>query len=45
MSDYSHAAEFYDLLHPAEKDYAAEAGVLAGLIREANPRGASSLTP
>jgi SAM-dependent methyltransferase len=37
MGDYSQAAEFYDLLHSAEKDYAAEAGVLAGLIREANP--------
>ncbi len=37
MSDYSQAAEFYDLLHSAEKDYATEAGILAGLIREANP--------
>ncbi len=38
MGDYSKAAEFYDLLHAAEKDYAREAGVLAALIRETSPK-------
>lgn len=36
MGDYSQSAEFYDLLHSAQKDYAAEASVVAGLIREVN---------
>ena len=36
-TDYSEAAEFYDLAHAGDKDYAAEASVLAGLIREHNP--------
>jgi len=31
-TDYSEAAEFYDLLHAGDKDYAAEASVLAALI-------------
>jgi SAM-dependent methyltransferase len=39
VGDYAQAAEFYDLLHSAEKDYAAEARVLAALIRDARPAG------
>ena len=37
-TDYSEAAEFYDLAHAGDKDYAAEALVLAALIREHNPQ-------
>lgn len=37
MGDYSQAAEFYDLLYSADKDYAAEATVVAQLIRETAP--------
>jgi SAM-dependent methyltransferase len=36
-TDYSSAAEFYDLLYSGRKDYAAEAPVIAGLIRERAP--------
>jgi SAM-dependent methyltransferase len=39
VGDYAQAAEFYDLLHSAEKDYAAEAGVVAALIRDARTAG------
>lgn len=34
MGDYATAAEFYDLLYAEQKDYPAEAGLLASLIRE-----------
>ncbi|MEP7002091.1 MAG: class I SAM-dependent methyltransferase [bacterium] len=37
MGDYSQAAEFYDLLYAASKDYAAESAVLGQLIRAAAP--------
>jgi hypothetical protein len=33
VGDYSQAAEFYDLLYAAEKDYAAESNFVASLIR------------
>jgi SAM-dependent methyltransferase len=36
-TDYSSAAEFYDLLYSGRKDYSAEAPVIAGLIRESAP--------
>jgi len=42
MSDYSQAAEFYDLLYQGEKDHAAEAKLLGKLIRELN-RAATTL--
>lgn len=42
MGSYSRGAEFYDLLYEQEKDYEAEAGFVAGLIREARP-GARTL--
>ena len=41
--DYAKAAEFYDLLYTGQKDYAAEADLLAGLIREAHPGARSML--
>jgi SAM-dependent methyltransferase len=41
-TDYTQSAEYYDLWHAGDKDYAAEAAVLADLIRERNP-GASRL--
>ncbi len=37
MGHYSHSAEFYDLLYAAQKDYPAEAAVLAQVIRERLP--------
>ena len=37
MGHYANAAEHYDLLYAGIKDYEAEAGLLAGLIREALP--------
>lgn len=43
MSHYSTAAEFYDLLYRAEKDYAAEAEVLSTVIRRHNPRARTVL--
>lgn len=43
MGDYANAAELYDLLYAGQKDYAAEADLLATLIREANPRAKSIL--
>ncbi len=43
MGDYSQAAEFYDVLYRGDKDYAAEADLLAGLIHESNPGAASLL--
>lgn len=43
MAHYSDAAEFYDLLYEGEKDYAAEANLLASLIRERAPRAESLL--
>lgn len=42
MGDYAKAAEFYDILYGGQKDYAAEAELLAAIIREAHP-GARSL--
>lgn len=36
MGDYSKAAEFYDLLYTADKDYDREAELVAGLIRDRN---------
>lgn len=42
MGSYRHAAEFYDVLYAREKDYAAEATLLAILIRDANA-GARSI--
>ncbi len=43
MGTYGNAAEFYDLLYAAQKDYAAEARALAQLIREENPHVRSLL--
>jgi SAM-dependent methyltransferase len=43
MGDYSHAAEFYDLLYQGEKDYAAEADLLSALIRALHPAASSLL--
>lgn len=37
MASYGQAAEFYDLLYAREKDYAAEAGLLASMIRDVHP--------
>ena len=37
MSDYATAAEFYDLLYRGEKDYAAEAEVIAGILHGVDP--------
>ena len=37
MGSYSGAAKWYDLLYSAEKDYEAEAAVLATLLREVRP--------
>lgn len=42
MGSYEQAAKFYDLLYEQEKDYDAEAGFVAGLIREIHP-GASTV--
>jgi predicted TPR repeat methyltransferase len=42
-SNYSEAAEFYDILYQGEKDYAAEAGLLSALIRELHPVAATLL--
>lgn len=43
MAHYSEAAEFYDILYQGEKDYAAEADLLARLIRERAPAAATVL--
>lgn len=43
MAHYSEAAEFYDLLYQGEKDYPAEAVLLAQLIRERAPAAATLL--
>ena len=43
MGSYERAAEFYDLLYDQEKDYAAEAAFIAGLIRESHPGAATVL--
>jgi SAM-dependent methyltransferase len=43
MGDYSSAAEFYDLLYAAEKDYPAEARLLRALIDAVHPRARSIL--
>lgn len=43
MAHYSEAAEFYDLLYQGEKDYAAEADLLAQLIRVHAPTAATLL--
>ena len=43
MGHYARAAEYYDLLYRGQKDYPAEAALLAALIREANPRARSIL--
>lgn len=43
MAHDSEAAAFYDLLYQGEKDHAAEAGVLARLIRERVPNAATVL--
>lgn len=37
MGQYSHAAEVYDLLYSATKDYSSESAVVAGLIRAVAP--------
>src|SRR5688500_2836843 len=37
VSHYQEAAEFYDLLYAGEKDYQAEAQLIAELVRESNP--------
>jgi SAM-dependent methyltransferase len=37
MGEYARAAEFYDLLYAAQKDYGAEVETLAALIRERRP--------
>ena len=42
MSDYSRAAEFYDLIY-SDKDYAAEAELLAEAIRSRNPQARTLL--
>jgi SAM-dependent methyltransferase len=38
MGSYAAAAAFYDLLYLGRKDYRAEAEMIAGVIREANPK-------
>lgn len=43
MSNYSEAAEFYDLLYAGEKDHAAEAKLLGNLIRDLNPAATTLL--
>jgi len=43
LGSYGRAAEFYDLLYSGEKDYPAEARLLAGVIREACPSAQSVL--
>jgi dTDP-3-amino-3,4,6-trideoxy-alpha-D-glucopyranose N,N-dimethyltransferase len=43
MTSYSEAAQFYDILYQGEKDHAAEADVLAQLIRERVPTAATLL--
>ena len=43
MGDYSQAAEYYDTLYASQKDYAAEAELLASLIRAACPEASSVL--
>ncbi|HEX5436746.1 MAG TPA: hypothetical protein VFW98_06285 [Gemmatimonadaceae bacterium] len=43
MGDYSQAAEFYDLLYPAQKDYPAESAIVAELIRDAAPHARTIL--
>ncbi len=43
MGSYGSAAEFYDLLYAGEKDYAAEAELIASFIRERDPTARSIL--
>lgn len=43
MSDYSQAADFYDLLYESQKDYAREAELIARLIRDRVPEAKSIL--
>jgi 2-polyprenyl-3-methyl-5-hydroxy-6-metoxy-1,4-benzoquinol methylase len=43
LGDYAKAAEFYDLLYGGQKDYAAEAELLAAIIREVHPHAHSVL--
>lgn len=43
MAQYAQAAEFYDLLYTREKDYAAEAELLASFIRELHPTATTLL--
>jgi len=43
VGHYARAAEYYDLLYSGQKDYPAEAALLAALIREAKPRARSIL--
>lgn len=43
MGEYAAAAEYYDLLYSDVKDYAAEAELLAALIRDAMPHAARIL--
>ncbi|MEM7414405.1 MAG: class I SAM-dependent methyltransferase [Gemmatimonadota bacterium] len=43
MGDYSQAAEFYDLLYSAQKDYTREAELVARLIRGRSPEATSVL--
>lgn len=43
VGSYASAAEFYDLLYDGEKDYEAEAKLLADLIREAHPSATTVL--
>lgn len=43
MSEYASGAEFYDLLYAGEKDYRAEAELIAELVREELPSARSVL--
>ena len=43
MPHYSEAAEFYDLLYEGDKDYAAEADLLAQVIRQCAPAASTLL--
>ena len=43
VTDYSRAAEFYDLLYEGEKDYAAEAALLQELLHDLHPAAVSVL--
>jgi SAM-dependent methyltransferase len=43
VGHYARAAEYYDLLYGGQKDYPAEAALIAAAIREANPNAGSIL--